>query len=199
MYNQSSQYSSPSQEVRQFNIHLTCHWAHTRHIWSSYITSESNSYAQILIKRIPCMYPPTQPPAQIILTAKPFSRFHTNHWFSICPKVALCTLDLLIFTEVPVQPGLYTSALNRGLWAMTSCGTVVSVRPSPTSVVRALWSENAFLMTTQPDLWSYSKMFTISTAQICIFGIWCQETHDLGVMQRSISIGKTGKRYALFI
>jgi len=179
MYNQSSQYSSPSQEVRQFNIHLTCHWAHTRSLLTSRLSP--------IHMCIPCMSPPTQPPAQIILTAKPFSRFHTNPWFSIYPKVVLCALNLLIFT-----------ALNRGLWAIISCGTAVSVRPSPTSVVRALWSENAFLMTTQPDLWSYSKMFTISTIQICIFGIWCQDTHDLGVMQISTSIGKTGKQY-LFI
>lgn len=84
------------------------------------------------LSAIPCMYPPTQPPAQTILTAKPFSRFHTNHWFSICSKVALCALDLLIFTKVPVQLRLYVSTEQRAmshhfLWGSGQCPSILGM------------------------------------------------------------------------
>lgn len=128
------------------------------------------------------MYPPTQPPAQPILTAKPFSRFlYTNHWFSICLKG--CSVH---FWSVHLRGDLYKGSCTA--WAVRQHWTEGSEpslpvgqwsvpvhprhagAPSP-SVVRAHWSKNVFMMTTQPNLWRYSKMFTISCTQICMCGL----------------------------
>lgn len=69
--------------------------------------------------------------------------------------------------------------------------------PSP-SVVRALWSENVFLMTTQPDIWCYTKMFTISCTPLCISGSEAKTDRIWGWYKAVLTREKQGPSGKLF-
>lgn len=136
------------------------------------------------------MYPPTQPPAQTILTAKSFSRFHTNRWFSICSKVALCALDLLIFTKVPVQLRLYVSTEQRAmshhfLWGSGQCPSILGLLELRAHLLSVL-SDLRMLF-----LWQHNQTSEATVKclpfQVCILA---SEAQDLRVMQRSTPVGK---------
>ncbi len=104
----------------------------------------------------------TQPPAQFILTAKPFSRFHTNHRIQHLPKdssVRSWSAHLEeIFTKVLVQLGLYVSTEQRALshhflWGSGQCLSIPNMLELRAHLLSVLSDLRMFLW------WQHNQTF----------------------------------------